>query len=482
MKHFPAIDSITLGAGHSMLTGFKPDVVKSEDLEQIFKAHSFKKDSIESFGLFSSDIDYNTYYPDVTADQLQPKEEEFIKPIFRMLSEVIVNKQWNPVDFGKPGVLKESMGLLTGQTVNCDHETNIGNAIGSVSSVFWQDSYKLNGVVIPAGINAELMIDGKSNPRIARGIMMTPPSIHSNSVTVRFTWEKSHPNISDDEFWNKLGTYDKEGSLIRRVANKIIQFQETSLVSHGADPFAQKIDENGNIINPMYADATYSFKAEEARKLYTFMDYKDINKEDTLHNTNKSYNENNSNPLNKNVMTLEQFLQSLFGDGLLSLADGQETTSDLVIAKVREVVSANADALSKLSQAQTDLTTKSNELEQLKQENTQNLEFITLGKAHVESLRTGTLESYKKLMGDKLDDSMVKLIEEAPEKTLATLSSTYAVQLEEKFPMSCSACGSHEVSRASSAKENEDEINNSSSDNGDIVSKLRKEKLQGESK
>ena len=32
--------------------------------------------------------------------------------------------------------------MLLGQTVNCDHETNIGNAIGAVSQVIWQDEYK----------------------------------------------------------------------------------------------------------------------------------------------------------------------------------------------------------------------------------------------------------------------------------------------------------------------------------------------------
>ena len=89
-------------------------------------------------------------------------------------------------------VLKKSMQMLIGQTINIDHEIAVGNAIGAVSEVFWQPAYKTkSGIEVPAGINAVLKIDGKSNPRIARGVMMDPPSIHSNSVTVRFKWEPS---------------------------------------------------------------------------------------------------------------------------------------------------------------------------------------------------------------------------------------------------------------------------------------------------
>jgi len=66
--------------------------------------------------------------------------------------------------------------------------------------------------------------------------MMSPPSIHSNSVTVKFGWEPSHKFETDSEFFDKLGTYTKKGELIRIVVNLIKSYHETSLVSHGADP------------------------------------------------------------------------------------------------------------------------------------------------------------------------------------------------------------------------------------------------------
>ena len=46
--------------------------------------------------------------------------------------------------------------------------------------------------------------------------MMDPPAIHSNSVTVRFSWEKSHPELTDQQFYDKIGSYDKDGKLIKR--------------------------------------------------------------------------------------------------------------------------------------------------------------------------------------------------------------------------------------------------------------------------
>ena len=188
------LDSMVIGQGHTIMVGYIPEAVGAQAFsENYYKWKTPTPDTIAQFGFWGGDIDYNTYYPNLDKSELTPKDEEFIEPMFRLLSETIVSKNWNPTDFGQNGVLKASMKLLLGQTVNCDHETNIGNAIGAVSQVMWQESYKDGSFTIPAGINGILKIDGKANPRIARGILMEPPSIHSNSVTVQFKWDKSHP-------------------------------------------------------------------------------------------------------------------------------------------------------------------------------------------------------------------------------------------------------------------------------------------------
>jgi hypothetical protein len=117
--------------------------------------------------------------------------------------------------------------------------------MGAVKDVMWEESYKTpGGIVIPSGINARMKLDGKSHPRVARAIMMDPPSIHSTSVTVQFLWEMSH-NLSQEEFFKKLGTFDKDGKQINRVASLVKRYHELSLVGHGADPYAQKITQSG---------------------------------------------------------------------------------------------------------------------------------------------------------------------------------------------------------------------------------------------
>ena len=248
-KNKEHLDSMVIGQGHTIMAGYIPEAVGAQTFsENYYKWKNPTPDTIAQFGFWGGDIDYNTYYPNLDKSELTPKDEEFIEPMFRLLSETIVSKNWNPTDFGQNGVLKASMKMLLGQTVNCDHETNIGNAIGAVSQVMWQESYKDGSFTIPAGINGILKIDGKANPRIARGILMEPPSIHSNSVTVQFKWDKSHPQMEDNEFYQKLGTYDSKGVMVRRIVTDIVRYLETALVSHGADSFAQKIGSEGKNI------------------------------------------------------------------------------------------------------------------------------------------------------------------------------------------------------------------------------------------
>lgn len=321
-KNKEHLDSMVIGQGHTIMAGYIPESVGAQAFsENYYKWKTPTPDTIAQFGFWGGDIDYNTYYPNLDKSELTPKDEEFIEPMFRLLSETIVSKNWNPTDFGQNGVLKASMRMLLGQTVNCDHETNIGNAIGAVSQVMWQESYKDGSFTIPAGINGILKIDGKANPRIARGILMEPPSIHSNSVTVQFKWDKSHPGMEDGEFYQKLGTYDSKGEMVRRIVTEVVRYRETSLVSHGADLFAQKIGEDGKIINPTFAKRTWSSYEEyrdDKSKQYFFTDYKtDFNSFQEKDNTPDSFNDNgtqeNHNPNKENMnKELQEFLEKTF--------------------------------------------------------------------------------------------------------------------------------------------------------------------------
>lgn len=474
-------DTMILSGGHSVMANHLPGTIPLQSFsENYFK--STKVDT-EKYGLFGANTDYNTYYPNVTKEDLNPKDSEFIEPVFRLLSNCIVAKDYNPTEFPEE-VLKASMNLLVGQTVNCDHETEIGNAIGSVKSVSWQDSYKAdNGVVIPGGINGVLKIDAKANPRIARGILMDPPSIHSNSVTVLFEWEKSH-NMSDAEFREKFNTKLDDGSLVRRIAKKIIAYRETSLVSHGADPFAQIIA-NGKINNPDYAGARYYSYADvqpmdldTLKTKISYYDFKGLHQVDTMHNTSKFINEGNQNPQNNNNMNeVEKFLEQLFGQDMLSLAEGSTPTVELALSQIKYIISENQSLSEAKTKAEGEVTSLKEEVDSLKETIKLNEKMVSLGEAHLKDVREATIASYKKTVDeDKVDANILSLLEADTTnvETLLSLKATYDAQVEEKFPLHCADCGSKNVNRASSMANTDTEGSQAGKDTGyNIVSVMK---------
>lgn len=459
------VDTMVLGSGHSMMVGNLTNKITLPSFSEKF--YQASRVEVNKFGLFGSNTDYNTYYPDVTPEDVQPKDNEFIEPVFRMLSNCIVAKNYMPTEFPKD-VLKASMGLLVGQTVNCDHETEIGNAIGSVKEVSWQSAYtdETMGIEIPAGINAVLKIDAKANPRIARGIMMDPPSIHSNSVTVQFEWKPSHSFEKEWEFYDKLGTIAEDGTMVRRIVTKIISYKETSLVSHGADPFAQII-KNGKINNPQYAGATYySFSdmppmdEKTLRSKIAYLDFKDIRSNDIMYNTSKPNYEGNQNPKIQNDMNeLQKFLDQLFSDGVLSLAEGSTPSMEVALSQVKDLVVAKNSLTQEKAKADQKISELQGEVTSLKEQISANQAMVNIGTSHLSEVRSSAIASYKKLYGDdKVDQNILALLEADSTniETLLSLKATYDAQLDEKFPMRCAKCGSHDVSRASSSIQGND--------------------------
>lgn len=448
------IDTIKLAFGHNLVMGNTPQPVELERLGTILEKDS--RVNVQSFGLFETATpNYSTYYPEVNAEDLQPKESEFIAPTFRALSEVIVHRKYNPVDFSMNEILKKSMSLLVGQSVYIDHESALGNALGAVSSVGWQNSYKTEeGIIVPAGINSQLKIDGKSNPRIARGIQMDPPSIHSTSVTVEFNWERSHPDIEEREFFGKLGSFDKDGKMIRRIATKIRRYHEISLVSHGADPFAQKIVD-GKIVNPVYADISNNSEAKKEQKFF-FFDFKSEilqNNENTIPDpitegeviTDPAQNSNNNK--NQTSMTFLQLAAQALG-----MTNSETATEAEVTAKLTQALSEAKTLSSSLTLATTNLTNMTTERDGLKAKEALLTEAENL-KAFQGSVllaeRTEVKRLYKIANKGIEAPEVIKMIDEATFESLKILGQQYSTQVEALAPLSCKKCGSTEVSRAS---------------------------------
>jgi len=452
-------DTIKLGFGHNLVLGNTPKLVGSTGIANILEKES--RATTEAFGLFeSSSPNYTTYYPDVSSDDLNPTDDEFILPLFRALSEVIVHKNWNPIDFGVGGVLKKSMNLLVAQAVNVDHETMVGNAVGAVSNVAWQTAYKAsNGVLVPAGINATLKIDGKSNPRLARGIQMDPPSIHSTSVTVNFMWEKSH-NVPDEDFFSKLGSYDKDGAMYRRIVTGIKRYNEISLVGHGADPFAQKIDANGQIVNPTWADISYNSEdakvKRQSQKVF-FFDFKDMdsvsNSENTIPLENNNNDEENKNTSNMNPFLL--FLAEKFGISIEGKTEEQLTAELKAKAETLGDVTALTATNATLTAENATLTARVAELE--KTQPSADVTALTAFKTTVLADMRGNVTRLYNLTTKTPVKAITDMISNGDYPTLAALTVQYQELADQAYPAECKNCGSKEINRASTERNTEEE-------------------------
>ena len=470
-------ESIILNAGHALIMPHKPEGIK---MTQINEKLSAEPQDTHSLGLFDrATPNYSTYYPDVKAEDLMPSDDEFVEPVFRMLSNVTVHARFNPVYFPSD-VLKKGMYKMVGQSVNIDHEMAVGNAIGAVKAVEWQNAYTADGIKVPAGFNAVLKIDGKSNPRIARGIMMDPPSIHANSVTVNFAWKPSHPNMEDSEFRNKLGQFDDKGKLIQKIATEIKAFHETSLVSHGADPFAQKINKEGKIVLPAYAGERYALA--ETSLSYHAWDWKNLEVGDfeevilNSYDTAGTYStDNNNNDQNSEHMKeLLKFLETFLGLEVDSLTEEnyQEKVGEIDFIALKAKAEADPAPvvvldLTGVEAIENEITTLRAFKETVPEDLAAQIALAETGKIAVAELRADTERLYKLTLEDgKVDVNILAMITAADYKTLQSLHKQYDELTDKEFGFICTDCNSHNVTRASAkpATENKEVTNKSSQD------------------
>src|SRR6266436_2141291 len=172
---------------------------------------------------------------------LKPVESDYIYPVFRALSASVIPGYW--LDYSLPGVLEESASMLQGQTVYKNHDfMDVEQWVGVVNRSFWDPAGEHSGNV--PGINVEMKIDWRMNPRIARGLLMQPPAIHSASVTVLFEYDYSHAQLAEEgKFWEAIGE-EVNGELVRLLVTKILGYWEISLVFQGADQLAKQLPDS----------------------------------------------------------------------------------------------------------------------------------------------------------------------------------------------------------------------------------------------
>lgn len=394
------LESIRLSFSHGLILG---NSVESEEYKPVFN-------DIQKFGLFDASApNYVSFSPGTSKEDFTPKDEDFIYPTFRLLSETMVNSYSGLIDFSEPGVLKAAMALFQNQTVYPDHEAFVGNALGSVQEVFWQEAYSENGINVPAGINAKLKIDAVANPRIARLLLMKPPGIHSSSTTVNFKWKKSH-DMTDAKFYDRMGEVAEDGQVIRKVATQLIRVFEQSLVSNGADPFA-KISSGENL-----SDKTTGAKFSNV----SHFDYSTMESIQSFNNNNFM----NKPELPANFTAIMEALPNITLEEIQGFMARPEAIDETLITELAAYKALGA-------------------IEQLTAE-------VSLGKTFLSNVREETIKNYKLSVGpDNADEVILQTLENAPLTQLEAFNKSYKLQVDEKVPLTCASCGSTEVSRAS---------------------------------
>lgn len=197
-----------------------------------------------------------------------PRDADYIFVNFRALSKTIVPGHW--IDWSEGDVLKNSVPKLLGATVYPNHDfTDVNNWLGSVQNAVWDEAgAAAEGV---PGINATYKIDALMNPRIARGLLMTPPAIHSTSMTVVFKFEFSHPDVANESRWRfmELLGEEVEGEIVRLIVTEILEYWEASLVFQGADRLAKKYEDEDdeNFENMSAANLTQPANSNEEKTM-----------------------------------------------------------------------------------------------------------------------------------------------------------------------------------------------------------------------
>lgn len=405
---------------------------------------------ISNFGLFSDSPQFNTYYPDAKPEDFNPAEDEFIQPLFRMLSNTVVISNKGLIEF-PVDVLKASINKLPGQALFPNHEDQVGNELGVVLDTVWQDSYKVGDITIPAGINGRVKIDAKANPKIARGIMMNPPSIHSVSCTVVYKWVQSHTFENGYEFYDKMGTYGEDGQLVRKIATEILYYTELSLVTGGADPFAKKLDKNGKIILPEFAKeqsvstsaGNFSYSRDWANPTES-----DIASFSKTNKTQREMNEKEIIELVSSILGIQGVTKDNLKQELESFVNKSKVMVDpnsLEIGEIKGWDKVKAEFQKNLEEVES--------LKPLKEKEA----FIKAGETHLAEVKEEAVKFYKLTLkeGVQEDENIINLINGSNLEQVVALKKQYEDAANEKAPLTCSKCGSHEVTRASSSKSTE---------------------------
>jgi hypothetical protein len=365
--------------------------------------------------------------------------------------------------------LRRALKKFVGKSAFTEHWQYSGNCIGVIESASWSEAKIFEGKKVPAGVDIVYLINAKLNEYLASNLLMTPPGIYSNSVTVEFEWEPSHDDFADEDcFMRCIGQFHADGRMVARKVTNLIDIHESSILWLGADPFAKMLDKDGNPINPEYG-AAFDQVQGYAKEMY---------------NSHKQYCASYSYKKEGIVLKSEIENKPVMEKALLEFA-----RKILGLAADAELTQAHIDKLSALKFIEADehtrmtgSLTKVTELEkevgelkskgadtQLKKQNedltvevaglkkeksdlelkvTQLDAFAKIGKANLEAKRAETVRLYKLSLGENQseDAAMLETFSKADDKQLNAFLTMFTKGVAEKFEATCATCGVTEVS------------------------------------
>lgn len=349
-----------------------------------------------------------------------PKEEDYIRVPFRLLSAHIVGAgTWKATDFSDEAVLKASMPMLVGKPAYINHDIyNVENAIGIIESVEWSEKKTDEmGNTIPAGIDGVYRIDAVANLELARKVL--GDAIQGSSVTIDYEYMPSHEFEEEWKFESRIGEMI-DGKMVCRKVTGILNYYESSLVGFPADPFAKKLDPEGNPMNAPKS-GTYNFAEEKAEsvkqgKYYIVENFGTEPEPDTQPKTETS-------------------------ESQLAIAGLQKELNDsMEVAKAFQLQLAASSTTIEAQKTQiAELDSKIQELSVFKESYSK---MIDLKRAEIRKAYTLSIETPSQ--------AMITLIDTADNDTLNGLLETFSLKLNETLKPHCKDCGSGKVSFQSS--------------------------------
>lgn len=421
-----------------------------------YKVDAKDEKDLESLGLFGDSSNPNMFVPLDVQTEIVPKPEDFVKVPFRLLTATTVAAgSWRATEFPE-SVLKASRSKLDKKPVYLEHDTSLLNWVGLVQETSWSTASSQDGMPIPAGIDAMLAIDAKTNPKIVRAVLSG--GVFSNSVTVSFDWKPSHQYDKEWEFEDMVGKIHADGTMVRRIATKIHDYYETSLVFLGADPYAKLRNEDGTLVHVASSSVYERSFSKDSESVKTYLNEKrytefGFSTENVLSLSRKNYVKPNQVDMFDKILreklslaeTVELNEQNV-GEAFSKLMESA-TSESLALKNEVESLKGKVAANDILLQAEkAEKESLQTEVESLKAR-VATLDFM------VEAKRKEALRLYGVSVKGKTNKNVEELIQNAGVQALDGLIEQYGGVNAEKFSATCKTCGSKEVSFQSSLPE-----------------------------